>query len=71
MVCLELASQFAASLVVAEDGIGRRTGGGVAFGFRAGWGVRIPGLFGMYDLLRISRFWMSGAVEGLAGALVI
>ena len=36
MVCLELASQFAGPLIVAEGGIGRRTGGGVAFGFRAG-----------------------------------
>jgi len=34
MVCLELNFQFAALLAVAAGGLGRRTGGGVAVGFR-------------------------------------
>lgn len=37
MVCLELDFQFSAPLTVAAGGIGRRTGGGVAAGFRESW----------------------------------
>ena len=46
MVCLELNFQFAAPLAVAAGGLGRRTGGGVAVGFRV-QGEELIGVNGM------------------------
>ena len=77
MVCLELDFQFAAPLTVAAAGIGRRTGGGVAVGLRKRErerGSRVKSQdswYEWYDLLRVSRFWMSVAMQGLATALVL
>lgn len=71
MVGLELASQFAASLTVAVGGIGRRTRGGVAVGFRESRVRSQDSWCEWYGLLGVWRFWMSGAMQGRAEALVV